>query len=500
MEYQREKREREDSFTNCESKEPDYKRLCDTKDVDVFEIPVKGKYSDKYGDFALCSAEDYEDISKYSWFWDTQGYAKTWIIETRKITQMSRFVMKAEKGTIVDHINRDRKDNRRNNLRFVTPSQNAQNKTKKDGGSSMYNGVSYDKRCNKFHAKMTFNGIYYHLGYFDKEIEAAKYYDTYITQNREKLGLCLELNFPDDIDSYKQLPIIVLKKRESRSEFRYVLKHKNKFEVSFVYEGKRVYLGLYETAELAAKIADSYIVQNNMDKKLNFPEEYPKFNPQKVCLYITEIDLTNDSICEILRNIGKHTELSDINPEKDILIQIGGNNKDKYTIIERADFESLKYYAMTLVQSGYVKLSKGTTNHSLSRFIFRDTVTKDEVVDHIFSNKLDNRKRFLKVVSVAQNNNNRRKPTGCSSKFSGVYKTKKNRYTISVINNGKRVFRKSMKDEFEAARLRDLFIIQNYPNDNYRLNFSDWDEKTINHWTNQLKEHIKWGKPIVESK
>jgi hypothetical protein len=45
---------------------------------------------------------------------------------------LSRFVMNAQKGEIVDHINRNRLDNRRKNLRIVTPRQNGLNKKRKN--------------------------------------------------------------------------------------------------------------------------------------------------------------------------------------------------------------------------------------------------------------------------------------------------------------------------------------------------------------------------------
>jgi hypothetical protein len=53
---------------------------------------------------------------------------------------LSRFVMDAPKGKIVDHINRDPLDNRRQNLRIVTPRQNCLNKTYKN--NSGFIGVS----------------------------------------------------------------------------------------------------------------------------------------------------------------------------------------------------------------------------------------------------------------------------------------------------------------------------------------------------------------------
>jgi hypothetical protein len=491
MEHPQEKRQREDDYIE----EPLSKKSCNLKEVDAYKIPVNGKRSSEFGTYALCSAEDYDNLSKHSWCWSNKGYPISTLTlkENRSVICMSRFIMKPKKGDIVDHINRDRKDNRRENLRIVTHSQNAQNRTKRDGSSSSYKGVYYVKSYKKFRVKLLIKGVNHNIGLFDNEIDAARAYDKYITQNREKLGLCHELNFPGDVDIYKGSPPILLKSKPV-TKFRYVTVHKknNKFEVRLRNGKQMIYLGAYITAEEAAKTADHYIVQNNLNKKLNFPEDYPNFNSQKVKFHITEIDLSDSKIRNILKNIGEHSELADVDPNRDVLIKLGGKIKDKYTIIERDDYESVKYF--TISASGpicYVKLSKGSTNHWLSRFLFRDTVRKDEVVDHIFSNTLDNRRRFLKVVSFSQNNKNRRKSIGKSSKFSGVSRSE-NRYFVYITNNGKSMLRKNMRDENEAARLRYLFIIHNCPDDNYRMNFKDWDEETKKYWTDRLKEYIHW--------
>jgi hypothetical protein len=75
-------------------------------------------------------------------------------------------------GLYVDHINRNRLDNRRENLRRVTPAESRQN-TPSIGKSSRYRGVSFDRRRGLWIAQAHLEGRLHHLGRFDTEIEAA---------------------------------------------------------------------------------------------------------------------------------------------------------------------------------------------------------------------------------------------------------------------------------------------------------------------------------------
>jgi len=64
-------------------------------------------------------------------------------------------------------------DNRKANLRIVTPQQSAQNVSSR-GGSSLHRGVTWRKDKNKWVAQAQLNGKNHYLGLFDSEIEAAR--------------------------------------------------------------------------------------------------------------------------------------------------------------------------------------------------------------------------------------------------------------------------------------------------------------------------------------
>ena len=72
----------------------------------------------------------------------------------------------------LDHINRNRSDNRISNLRDVSTKQNQQNAGKRSDNTSGHAGVSWYKRISKWQAKITHNQKDVHLGYF-ATIEAA---------------------------------------------------------------------------------------------------------------------------------------------------------------------------------------------------------------------------------------------------------------------------------------------------------------------------------------
>lgn len=96
-------------------------------------------------------------------------------------------------GHDIDHINRDRCDNRIANLRLASRSSNNANRLGADGATSKYLGVSWSKRYNKWVAQITKNYKNKLLGRFCCEIEAAKAYDAAAIENH---GEYARVNFP----------------------------------------------------------------------------------------------------------------------------------------------------------------------------------------------------------------------------------------------------------------------------------------------------------------
>lgn len=132
------------------------------------------------GKVALIDAEDLPLVDHHNWY-AAHINGKYWYAfsTTMPISAMSRLILGATKGQLVDHINRDTLDNRRCNLRFATRSQNSANAVKqRKPRSSRYKGVSWCKQHRKWLATIQVNGTPRRLGLFETEQAAAQAYNT----------------------------------------------------------------------------------------------------------------------------------------------------------------------------------------------------------------------------------------------------------------------------------------------------------------------------------
>ncbi|WP_255367831.1 AP2 domain-containing protein [Psychrobacillus sp. OK032] len=133
------------------------------------------------GNVAKIDAEDYERVSAIHWHIDDAGYARTNIWSDGKKTsapRMHRFILQeTDRKTHIDHINGDKLDNRKNNLRVCSNSANLMNRGKQSNNSSGYKGVVFDKSRSKWKAEIGFNKKRKFLGRFHTIEEAALAYN-----------------------------------------------------------------------------------------------------------------------------------------------------------------------------------------------------------------------------------------------------------------------------------------------------------------------------------
>lgn len=105
---------------------------------------------------------------------------------------LSRFIVGAKHGDIVDHINGDTLNNKRSNLRICTAAQNQMNR-KAHGVASKYRGVTWGPRQKKWRAAIQKDRKQHHIGYFMIEEDAARAWDA---RAKKLYGEFARFNFP----------------------------------------------------------------------------------------------------------------------------------------------------------------------------------------------------------------------------------------------------------------------------------------------------------------
>lgn len=156
--------------------------------------------------------QDYEALAARHWYLKPNGYAMATFPKPeggREYRTMHRVILDVPRGIQVDHINRDRLDNRRTNLRISDQSQNLANQVSRRG-TSVFKGVYWTAAQKGWAATIRHDGRTIPLGVFDSEIEAAFAYDAAAA---EHFGNFARLNFPPNSAVVARLAAIKQLKR-----------------------------------------------------------------------------------------------------------------------------------------------------------------------------------------------------------------------------------------------------------------------------------------------
>lgn len=123
------------------------------------------------GQICFIDAADWAFISQWKWQLNSKGYAcrrPTTFGGKHKTILMHRLIMSTPPHLEVDHINHNKLDNRRDNLRNVTRSQNHLNRSISKRNTSGVAGVIFDKIRNRWRASIRVNCKTKELGRFVK--------------------------------------------------------------------------------------------------------------------------------------------------------------------------------------------------------------------------------------------------------------------------------------------------------------------------------------------
>lgn len=194
------------------------------------------------GENVMVDDSDYDYLMNWKWY-PSGGYA----ISGEGRIKMHRLIMKAKDGQLVDHIDRNKLNNTRSNLRIVNKCENIHNQKKRDNTANRFKGVTFVKRLGLWQARCRMNLGDHFLGYFTSEMSAAYAY------NKKALELsdCALVNeLPYSIDRLEEMLIsdratIPPARKQSKQKGVYWNDVKNKWEPKIRVKGKYKYIGSF---------------------------------------------------------------------------------------------------------------------------------------------------------------------------------------------------------------------------------------------------------------
>lgn len=394
------------------------------------EIPLKNNKGEIV-DYAIVSEEDFEHLDKFKWCKNNDGYVVGKI--NRKSYRIHRYIMIIILGIelthkqLVDHINNNKLDNTRDNLRVVTNSENSRNRQKQKNASSKYIGVCFAKDKNKWQTNIQINGKSLYAVY-DNEIDAAWHYNLMVDKFDLKFSKKNNIEKPEDFVLY-----------QTKSKKEDLPKHIDKQHDKFRVRLNNIYVGSYNDLNTAILELEKTKIKNhqeNMNKLLLIPILYNK-NGQ--CIFKI-----------------KQTEV----------------------IIDKDLYYDIIKYKWNIAQQQYIQKTENRKTITLHRYIMN--YIGNNVVDYIDGNKLNNKLENLRIINRTQNAMNKTKSIGTSSKYIGVsLGTRDGKWNSGIQINGIQKHLGCFENEIDAAKARDQ-ATKKYFGEYGKLNFPEVEISSSN--------------------
>ena len=218
-----------------------YGKIHDASAISKFD-PNEIKIYDEYAEitlrnqkheitgYAKIDIDDVELCKQYKWCLGNMGYATA--RKNGRMITLHRYLLNynEDKDLVIDHINRDRLDNRRNNLRITSKCINSAN-------NSCYGIMKPNKNWNKWVVRIIRYKKTYRCGGFETEEEALAAKQRlldWLDEHDEELK--------QDYEQNKELLPTGIRTTEN-----------GKFRAYFYYKGKNISVGTFNTKEEAIK-------------------------------------------------------------------------------------------------------------------------------------------------------------------------------------------------------------------------------------------------------
>lgn len=131
---------------------------------------------------------------------------------------------------------------------------------------------------------------------------------------------------------------------------------------------------------------------------------------------------------------------------------IGYTNKDEEFYFDLEDYNKIKDYCWRINDSGYVVTTINRKTVRFHRLVMN--APNEYQVDHIFHNRKDNRKDFLRLATNQQNSMNKLTNLNANHRLGVYYDKSKNKWTARLVLNGKQVFFKRFNTYEESISAR----------------------------------------------
>lgn len=380
-----------------------------------FRIPLRNRQS-IIVEFALVEEVDFERVNQYRWHL-SKGYANSTI--QKKNILMHHFLFKRpDEDRVIDHINQDKLDNRRSNLRETTRAGNTNNIAKTNmNTSSQYKGVNFQKNRNTFRSRH--DDITLYTG--TDERQAALMYDIYTFQlfgehaNNNRLLSYEEAMKHDKIEKKSKVEYDTTNIRKNSD---------NCFRVRKIFRNNQ-YVFYFKTMEEAKIKLDE--INLTINHTLLMEELLYMFSPAT----------KNADGIEFIAY-----------KEHEILV-----DDDMWH-----EFNKQKWYVDS--KTGYAYNNDLKTMHSL----LCPTDDKSKVVHHINGNRIDNRRQNLEIVTASENAHQKKeKSKSASSQYFGVtFHKQTNKWMASIKKNHMKHYLGIYENEMDAAKAYNQKALELY--------------------------------------
>lgn len=381
----------------------------------VFSFELKNKKAEITGK-TLVSEDVYDFITdnKYSVYMGS-GYAQIKYNKERwSLHQYIYYIFLGNPkidGMVIDHINSDKLDNRTENLRQISHSNNNKNKLKSPNATSKYYGVTCENnmyRCRIKGNKNSFN--------YKNELHAAYHYDLLIAELN--LG---EFHKMNNVDK----PCDFIRKEPHVKNLNLPTGIYQNHGANYYYKLDGISCFGFSSVELA-------VAQREREK-----------NKLRQSILIRTAPV-------ITRNADNIAVIHILNKKKEIVAKTMVDDDD-YILLDKYSFSLSEGYACGIINHKHIKLA---------RYIMKCTDT-NKIVDHIDGNKLNNQKCNLRIISRKENCQNKLSFKNSSSKYIGVSRCKASgMWAASITVNKKTQHIGSFKTEVDAARARNARALE----------------------------------------